>query len=262
MKKQDLLRYVGNIQQVISAREITYEEGRAGGMKAYQVKNGPLSFLVMADKCLDIGELSYRATNISFLSKPGLQGRNPYDTNGEEALRSIMGGMVFTCGLENICPPCRDRGKDYPMHGRMRTTPAEHVGCDIRWEQDSCCAVITGEMREAELFGENMVLRRTISTRYPGKRIVLTDEIENQGFREEPMMLLYHCNAGYPLLQEESEIVLPTKEVIPRDAAAEAHTEHWNRMEAPKDGEPEYVFLHRLGADEQGNPRTPETSTA
>lgn len=61
---------------------------------------------------------------MTFLAKPGLEGRNQYDTNGEEALRSIMGGLFFTCGLENICAPCTVEGKDYPMHGRMRTTPA------------------------------------------------------------------------------------------------------------------------------------------
>ena len=70
---------------------------------------------------------------------------------------------------------------------------------------------VSGEMREAELFGENMVLRRKITTVFPGKSIVLEDTIENQSFRKEPMMLLYHCNVGWPLLGEDCEIVLPTK---------------------------------------------------
>lgn len=46
------------------------------------------------------------------------------------------------------------------MHGRMRTTPAEHVCTDVITEGDTCKLVISGEMREAELFGENMVLRK------------------------------------------------------------------------------------------------------
>ena len=56
----------------------------------------------MIDKCLDIAEVNWKGYNISFLSKPGLTGRNHYDTHGAEAQRSIMGGMLFTCGLENI----------------------------------------------------------------------------------------------------------------------------------------------------------------
>ena len=109
----------------------------------------------MIDKCLDIAEVNWKGYNISFLSKPGLTGRNHYDTHGAEAQRSIMGGMLFTCGLENICAPCLADGKEYPMHGRMRTTPAEHVGADTYWtdgDEPQYIINISGEMREAELF--------------------------------------------------------------------------------------------------------------
>ena len=92
MEKEKIFRYAGHMAQTAEIREISYEEGRAGGMKAWQIKNGPLNFTVMKDKCLDLAELSYKGINMSFLSKPGLQGRNHYDTNGQEAQRSIMGG--------------------------------------------------------------------------------------------------------------------------------------------------------------------------
>lgn len=253
MTREDIFRHVGSIQQVAKVRPLTYTEGRAENLRAYEVENGPLKFTVMADKCLDITDVTYRGINISFLSKPGLAGRNHYDTNGDEALRSIMGGLMFTAGLENICPPCTSNGKDYPMHGRIRTTPAEHLGADAVWEEDGYKMTISGEMREAELFGENMVLRRKITTTYPGKTITVEDEIENQSFRKEPMMLLYHCNMGWPLLGEDCEIVLPTRKVTGRDETAKAHEEKYSCMEAPSDNEPEYVFIHELAADSEGN---------
>ena len=114
MKREDIYRHVGSIQQVAKVRPLTYTEGRAENMKAYEVKNGSLQFTVMGDKCLDITDVSYKGINISFLSKPGLTGRNHYDTHGDEALRSIMGGLMFTAGLENICPPCTSEGKIIP----------------------------------------------------------------------------------------------------------------------------------------------------
>ena len=252
MDKQTLYRHVGSIQQAAKVRPVTYTEGRAEQLKAYEVKNGPLAFTVLGDKCLDITDVSYRGININFLSKPGLMGRNHYDTHGDEALRSIMGGLMFTAGLENICPPCASNGKEYPMHGRIRTTPAEHLSADAVWTEEGYTITVSGEMREAELFGENMVLRRKITTTYPGKTITVEDEIENQAFRREPMMLMYHCNIGWPLLDEDCEIILPTRKVIPRDAEAEGHEETYNQMEAPKDNEPEYVFIHELAADEKG----------
>lgn len=251
--KKELLRLVGSMQQLMYVRPVTFEEGRARGMKAFEVKNGPLKFSVMADKCLDITDVSFCGHNISFLAKPGLMGRNHFDTNGVEAGRSIMGGMLFTCGLENICAPCEIDGKAYPMHGRIRTTPAEHVGAHTRWAGEQYVAAISGTMREAELFGENLVLRREITTCYGENRICIEDEITNEGFRREPMMLLYHINVGYPLLCEDSEILIPTRKVTPRDKAASSNAAAFNRMEAPKDNEPEYVFLHEMEADQEGN---------
>lgn len=251
MDERRLRKYVGTIQQLAYAREITYQEGRAKGMNAVEVCCGQMTYTVMADKCLDISELRYKGINISFISKPGLTGRCHYDTNGAEAQRSIMGGLFFTCGYENICPPCTDEGVNYPMHGRMRTTPAEHLCSDAYWEGDKYHIVVSGEMREAELFGENMQLRREIKSVYGEKTIYLKDEITNCAFREEPMLLLYHFNMGFPLLDKSAELVLPSKEVTPRDMLSDAA--NWSTMSEPIDNLPEQVFTHKLATDEAGN---------
>lgn len=253
MERKELLKRVGSMQQLAYVRPIVYGEGRSAGLKAYEVKNGPLSYRVLADKCLDVGEFSYQGINFNFLSKPGLQGRGHYDTNGDEALRSIMGGLFFTAGLENICAPCRDNGKDYPMHGRIRTTPAEHLGADARWEDGRYVLRVSGEMREAELFGENLVLRRTIETVWGERTVTVTDRIENQSYRPEPLMLLYHINIGYPLLDEGAKLVAATRKVTPRDKASEGQESRWNVMDPPKDNEPEYVFIHDLCETPAGN---------
>lgn len=253
MQQNDLLRYVGSIQQVAYARRIQYSEGRAANLRAIQVKNGALSFLVMEDKALDIAELSYHGVQMNYLAKTGLIGRNPYDTHGAEALRSIMGGFFFTCGLENICAPYAAEGKEYPMHGRMRTTPAEHVCVDAAWKDGRYCITISGEMREAEIFGENLLLRRTITTVYGEETITISDEIVNESFRPEPVMFMYHCNFGFPFLQEGCRLVLPTKKVIPREHLSELHLADYDKIEPPKDNEMEYVFLHELCSDARGN---------
>lgn len=251
MDKKDLMRKTGSLQQLASIRTVSFTEGRAA-TRGVEIVNGPLRFTALADKCLDVAELSYRGVNFSFLSKPGLQGRNHYDTNGSEALRSIMGGFFFTAGLENICAPCTVGGKDYPMHGRIRTTPAEHVSTDACWEGEDYVIRLNGEMREAELFGENLVLRRTLRTVLGEKSFTLTDEIENQSFRDEPLMILYHINIGYPLLDEGTRLYLPTRKVTPRDEVSAPHCGRWDVMDAPKDNEPEYVFIHDPVADGDG----------
>ena len=253
--KRDLMKYMGSMQQAAYIRPLTYAEGRSTGLKAYEVKNGPLCYKLMADKCLDMCELSYKGVNFSFLSKPGLQGRNAYDTAGDEAIRGIMGGMFFTCGVETICAPCTVDGVDYPMHGRMRTTPGEHLSADAFWAEDGYHLRASAEMREAALFGENMTLRRTVETVYGTKTVTVTDVFENQGYRDEPLMLLYHINLGWPFLDENLRLILPTRKVTPRDAEAEGHEGEYDRMDPPKDGEPEYVFIHDLAPEADGTLR-------
>lgn len=253
MKQSDLMKYAGSMQQAAYIRPVTFTEGRSRGMHAFEVKSGPLCYKVLADKCLDVGELSYKGVNFTFLSKPGLQGRNAYDTAGDEAIRSIMGGLFFTSGIESICAPCTVDGVDYPMHGRMRTTPAEHVCADAFWAEDGYHLRASGEMREAALFGENMVLRRAVETVYGGKTVTVTDEFTNEAYRDEPLMLLYHINLGWPFLCEDTRLYIPTRSVTARDDDARGHEADYDRMDAPKDNEPEYVFIHDLKTDGAGN---------
>lgn len=252
VNKKKLHQYVGSTQQVGGVRRVLCMEGRSAALELFDVTNGPMHFQAMCGKCLDISSLSYRGINMSFLSKPGLQGRNHYDTNGQEALRSIMGGLFFTAGLENICAPHENESGSFPMHGRMRTTPAENLYSQEEWTDRGLVYTIGGTMREAELFGENLVLRRRIETVLGQKTITLTDEIENESFRREPMMLLYHINLGYPFLSPNLKLYIPTRSVTPRDEASEGHEEQYDRMDLPKDNEPEYVFLHDIEQEEDG----------
>lgn len=252
MTQRELLALTGNLEQVAGVTMIEYEEGRATGMRACEVKNGPLRYTVLLDKSLDISEFSYWGIGFNFLSKPGLQGRGSSDTNGLEAQRSIMGGFMFTAGLENIGAPCDVGGKRFPMHGRMRTTPAEHVCARAFWEDDVYTMRVCGDMREAELFGENLTLHRSIETRLGEKTVTLTDTIANEAFRTEPYMILYHINIGYPLLTPSTRIYAPSRSVTPRDEEAAGHERDWDTFGPPIPGEPEYVFFHELAYSDGG----------
>ncbi|MFV0465748.1 MAG: aldose 1-epimerase family protein [Lachnospiraceae bacterium] len=253
MNKKELYQYIGSMQQLAFVRPITFNEGRAKGIQGFDIKNGDLRFQVAGDKCLDIIDFNYKGVNINFLSKQGLIGRADYDTHGEEGVRSLMGGLLFTCGLENTCIPCQIGDTSYPMHGRIRSTPAEHINSDACWNEDDYVMSVSGEMREAEIFGKNLTLKRTIQTKYGDKSIYLTDLIENSGYQDEPMMILYHFNFGYPLLDEDAVILLPTYGAKPRDKNAQKDADKWNQMEAPIVQEPERVYLHELYSDVDGN---------
>ena len=250
MDRIDMLKYTGTLQQLAYTRQVTAQEGRANGSRLVEVKNDDMRFLVMGDKALDVAELEYKGMTLSFTAKPGLNGRNHFDTNGEEAIRSIMGGLFFTCGLQNICGPVEVNGNDHPMHGRIRTTPAEHLCSDAYWDGENYVLEVKGEMREGHLFGTNLVLRRTIRSVFGSGKIEIIDEVENQTAEEADLMLMYHCNFGYPFLRPGTGLVLPTKSVKGREQWSQDHLDQWETIGAPIDGETEYVYIHELAGDE------------
>lgn len=245
MKREEILRRVGNMEQLagISARVET--DGRRRGQRVFTVDNGALRFEVLADRGLDIGALSYKGRNLAYISKPGVDAKSSLDAG----VRSISGGMMFTCGLRNVGPPDT---VDDALHGRIRTTPAERVAPHCGWQGDTYGLALSGEVREATLFGENLLLRRTITTALDSASLQLNDAIENQAFAPSPFMLLYHINIGYPLLDEGVELCIPAQHTEPRDDAARPGLSHWASMTAPVDRFPEQVFYHRLNADENG----------
>jgi len=250
MKKHEVLSYVGNMQQVASIQPVLYTEGIAKGLGAYQIKNGDLSFTVMQDKCLDISHLSYKGINLSFLSKPGLQYKA--QKTSQAGVSTIMGGFLFTAGFDNIGAPATIDGKEYDLHGNLRSIPAEHLCANATWLNDEYILSVSGEIRESELFGKNLLLRREIRTTFPGKSFIIKDEIENQSFHDEAFLILYHMNFGYPFLSEHCNLLIPSEHVVPRDAISKKHLDRWNHMDKPIPNEQEYVFIHTPSARKDG----------
>jgi hypothetical protein len=65
-------------------------------------------------------------------------------------------------------------------------------------------------------------------------------------------MLLYHINTGFPLLDDTSELVVPSLESIPRDAEAEIDKEKWAELHEPVTGYAEKVYFHQMKAGKEG----------
>ena len=110
-------------------------------------------------------------------------------------------------------------------------------------------------MREASVFGPNLVLRRRISARLGETTIRVEDVVENEGHNPEPLMLLYHLNLGWPLLDETSRLIgpgRPGKAPQPRDEEASEGLKDWDRFAPPQPGFRERVFYHGPEADAEG----------
>jgi hypothetical protein len=258
LSKRELLKYVGDFSQVFGIKEYILADGKAKGVKAFDVKNGSgLEFTLIADRCLDIAGLSFKGINCSYITKAGIVAPEYYDANGIGFLRSYFAGFLTTCGLRNVGSPCEENGEVFPLHGRISNIPAEEVCATTEWTDGGPVLTISGKMKEARLFGENLILGRTITCRYGENKIILQNTIENCGFKREALMLLFHFNMGYPLLDENAILVTSTGILTPRDQDAIDGEATFSQCQAPTPDYAEQVFYHNLKANPNG-----ETSVA
>lgn len=249
----DLLRRVNNMKNIAQVRSSTINTGKPAGIKVFDVTSGQLEFTVMESRCLDIVNLKYKGMPYNFLSKVGPVNAGLADNNHKNFLRSITGGLLYTCGFSNVGDYYENAEEgDSIFHGRLRYIPADNVGAFERWEGDEYVLGVSGEMRDNGLFFENCVLRRNISTTLGGKTIVIRDEIENESFYTAPFMMMYHVNAGFPILGKGAKVYIPSKKVQARNADTKPLLNEWMNITEPVDGQPENVYAHDLYQDEQG----------
>ena len=210
LTRRELLRRIGRLEQVAGIEPFVFDDGPARGVRAFRFRTGSgLTFDVVPDRGMDVSFAEHGGTPLAWLSPNGVVAPSFYEPAGEGWLRSFPGGLLVTCGLRNVGPPGEREGEELGLHGRASNIPASRVSYDASWDNEGCVLEARGEIREARVFGPNLVLRRRISARVGEPRLWIEDEIENEGFEPEPLMVLYHINLGWPLLDETSRLVGP-----------------------------------------------------
>jgi len=73
--------------------------------------------------------------------------------------------------------------------------------------------------------------------------------------RPSPLMILYHINAGFPLLSENAVVEGRVKETTPRTENAAEEISEWNVCQRPTAGYVEQCFFHDVEPDTDGMAR-------
>jgi hypothetical protein len=242
----DLQQQIGSMEQLAGIRVGTITDGPGAGMRIFHVYTAPgLNFDVLADKALDISRAEFRGIPLTWQSPAGDVHPARYEPDGLGWLRAFQGGLLTTCGLDHFGPPCEDQGRRYGLHGRVANLPAEQVGCSCDWVGDEYRLQITGKVRQASLYGENLLLERAITVWMGRSEIQIDDRVTNLGDQPQPHMILYHCNFGFPLIGPTTRLRLDCQETIPRTPEAARGLGEWDRFQAPDPRYSEQVFCHR-----------------
>src|SRR5205807_3292056 len=221
--RAELLRRVGRLEQVAGVRLATLADGLERGVRVLEFRTGTgFTFDVVVDRAFDVGCCEIGGRPLAWIANPGTVGPWYYEPDGWGWFRAWGGGMVVTCGLDHTLGPDEDTAAHfnqphlwqaipYGLHGRVGGLPARLAGHGERWDGDECVLWAEGEVLQTAVFGEQLVLRRRIEARVGESRFALRDQVENAGPTRASHMFLYHCNAGFPVVDESSELLVPSR---------------------------------------------------
>ncbi|MCL4376778.1 MAG: aldose 1-epimerase family protein [Actinobacteria bacterium] len=253
--RTDILKKVGDISQLGGVKQYEFSDGTAKNARAVDLKSpGGIEMTVILDRAMDISSLTYKNIPISWKSATKEASPIYYESKGVEWLRTFFGGLLTTCGLTYFGPPCTDQGEDLGLHGRISNLPASNVLADCRWENDNYVMWVQGRIREVRALYEKLELSRKITAFADRPVILIEDIVENIGFKSSPLMILYHMNLGFPLLDSATKLLLPKKTITtPRDETAKREIGNFNEFCEPVDNFSEQVFIHNIEPDRDGN---------
>lgn len=259
-RRGDLLRRVGHLGQVAGVRLVTLGDGAERGVRALEFRTGTgFSFDVIVDRAFDVGRCEVGGRPLSWLSGVGFPGPWFYEPEGLGFFRTFGGGLLTTCGLEHALFMSEDTAEQYGyppkktetfgLHGRVSNRPARLVGYGERWEGDECVLWAEGEVLQAAVFGEHLLLRRRVEAKVGESSLKIHDEVENVGYARTPHMYLYHVNVGFPVVDEGSELLAPARSITAR---GDYPAEGYDGFHAPEAGYVERVFEHELASERDG----------
>lgn len=238
----NIKEYIGDRHSLFYADLIEYKEGPSRGMQAVQLFNGKdLHITFLVDRGLDIPYLSYKGMNIALVGKVGL--RSPYlftETGARGFLRQFNAGFLTSCGMVHSGVATDTRG----LHGVLNETMAESLSKTIQLNTANEYEIsLKAELREAVVFGENILLKRQYIVSTEHNSLILRDEYINEGFLAQEIKPLYHFNFGYPFLNEHCHIESSATELVARDEEATSGIASYRQIEKPRADYREQCFF-------------------
>ena len=244
---------VGHMDQLAGIKLMESQDGLSKNSRLLQVWTGSgLTYTVAADRAMDISACHFNGISLSWISSVGESHPAFYEPNKDKWLRNFGGGLLVTCGLDQFGYPNLDENDELGLHGRVSNIPCRYLAYRSEWRADRYELEISGQVRQSQVFGENLVLERRILSTLGENSIQIEDRVTNQGYQPHPHMMLYHFNLGFPLLDEQSVIRANVSSTHPRDHEAEMHMDEWMKFHAPQQNFEEQVFQHQVSPDSDG----------
>ncbi|MBX7244911.1 MAG: aldose 1-epimerase family protein [Candidatus Sumerlaeaceae bacterium] len=235
----------------ISSSELC--DGKEKGVHVLDFRTGSgFNFLVVPDRGMDIAFAEYKGHNLAWMSGTGIVAPAYYEPEGWNWSRGFFGGLLTTCGLLHVGIPDTYKGEPIGAHGRVSYTPARNVSHAAEWSADGCRLSAAGEMHDIRPSLYSLLLRRRIEAEAGGKSLRIHDTVINSGCTRTPHQIIYHINAGFPILSAVSRLVAPSRKVTPRESVAAEGAKDYHLCEAPAAEYREKVYYHDMAPCSDG----------
>ena len=233
--------YIGHSSQLSGVEEHRLIGGKGDGMRLFIANNGRgLELTATPSRNGDITRLRFKGVNLSYMTACGYVAPEFYDK--ENWLKNFTAGFMTTCGYNNIGIPCTDNGEKLYLHGTIGITPCSNSYFTEDDEFINLCFTVNDEV----IFGQKFTNNRVIKISKSQDVFYIEDTVENTGDREDPLCVLYHLNMGYPLLDEDSIVKIPSTTVVGRDQHAQDDIKNHLKMEKPQARYQERCYYHKF----------------
>ncbi len=234
-------RKLGDVSQLADVRHVRLQDGNEDGARALTVTAaGGLHGMIMLDRGMDLGPVWFAGAPLGWIAPVGAV--HPSFLQDSTWLRGYHGGLLTGAGLQNVGPDCVDGDEAHGLHGRLSHTPARNVEWRLCEDGTEAWVEIEGRVREVAVYGADLELRRRLRWYLGRPRIEIHDEVENRGFTTAELMLLYHFNIGWPVVDEGSELIAPVHRAEPYDERSLAAASEREQFVAPRPGALPEVF--------------------
>ncbi len=185
------------------------DNGLGKGTRIAWINTGTgLRYKLVLDRAMDIADAFFNQHSLAWISQSGITPPDTFSNKGIDWLKTFGGGLMVTCGLDHVGGPESDEHGERGLHGQVSNIKAE-IESIIQPDPEAgkMDMSITGRIKQFRIFGPNLELQRTISGTLGSALIRIQDKVTNRGNTAAPHMLLYHCNFGWPLVDEGTTIV-------------------------------------------------------
>jgi hypothetical protein len=258
--RPQLLARVGRLEQLAGVQLVQAADGAERGVRLLRFATGAgFDFEVLVDRGFDIGRAFLGGRPLAWWSPVGLIGPWYHEPAGVGWFRGFPGGLVSTCGLDHTLLGGTDdssvfnyphrQTETYGLHGRYTGLPARLAAYGTRWDGDDCVLYAEAEVAQMAVFGEQLLLSRRIEADLGGTSVRLTDTVTNTGPTACPHMMLYHCNIGFPVVDDTAELSYPAPKGV---CVSDAHTDDYRALAEPEPTFVEECYEHDMTPGDDG----------